>query len=239
LIDSDLSAHPAAGFAEISRQLLQASTLQDTLQRIVDLSVSTVESCDAAALSFVQGDEVVTPVWTEATVLEIDKLQFETGEGPCLDAIAQETIVYAEDLPEDPRWPKLGPLAAEAGMHSVLSLKLGWDDSLGSLNLYAKTPAAYGEGELTRGNIFATHAALALEAQTILDREQTRLQKLHTALISRDIIGQAKGVLMYRDLITADRAFHDLRMASQRLNIKLRDIAQRVVDTGEMPQNAF
>jgi GAF domain-containing protein len=246
LQDNDLSAHPAASFAEISRQLLQAPTLDDTLQRIVDLSVSSVSSCDAAAISFIQGDEVVTPAWTEPAVLKIDKLQYQTGEGPCLDAIARETVVYTENLPADPRWPKLGPLAAEAGIHSVLSLKLGTDDPLGSLNLYAKNVGAYGETELSDGNIFAVHAALALEAKTTLDRtaralehEQTKLQKLQRALISRDIIGQAKGVLMYRDRITADHAFHELRMASQRLNIKLKDIAQQVVDTGEIPQSAF
>lgn len=246
LIDSYLSADPAAGFAEISRQLLQAPSFQDTLQRIVDLSVSTVEPCDGAAISFVEGDEVVTPVWTEPTVLHIDKLQYETGEGPCLDAIAKKSIVYAEDLPADPRWPRLAPLAVETGIHSVMSLKLGTDDTLGSLNLYARTPGAYGEIELTRGNIFATHAALALEAKSTLDRtvraleeERTKLQKLQSALGSRDIIGQAKGVLMHRDRITADQAFRELRLASQTLNIKLRDIAQRVVDTGEIPQRVF
>ncbi len=238
--------HPAAGFAEISRQLLKAPTVQDILQRIIELSLSTVEPCDAAAISFVQGDEVVTPVWTEQAVLDLHKLQHKTGEGPSLDAIANETVVYAENLPADPRWPNFGPLVAEAGMRSVLSLKLGTDGTLGSLSLYAKNPGAYGSGELQNGNILATHAALALEVRTAMDQtvkalelEQSRLRKLQAALISRDLIGQAKGVLMHRDRITADRAFHELRVVSQRFNVKLREVAQRVVDTGEIPHNAF
>lgn len=245
MIKNDLS-HPAAGFAEISRQLFKAPTVRDTLQTIVQLSLRTVGSCDAAAISFVQGGEVATPVWTDRAALDLDKLQYEAGEGPCLDAISDHEVVYTEDLSGDPRWPNLASLASDTEVRSVLSLRLGSDDTMGSLNLYSRVRGAYGSVELAQGRIFATHSALALEARTALDRtvkalelEQTRLQKLQTALISRDLIGQAKGVLMHRDHITADRAFHELRVASQRLNIKLREVAQRVVDTGESPQSAF
>ena len=243
---TDPSLRSAAGFAEIARQLFKAPTLKEAFQRLAYLSVRTLEPCDAAAVSYRQGEEVVTPVGTEPAALELDKQQYETGEGPCLDAIAHKTTVYAENAPEDPRWPNFAPIAEAAGVRSVLSLQLGIDGTIGSLNLYAKAPGAYGEAELVKSSILATHAGLALEARAALDEaagaldaERERIQKLQTALISRDVIGQAKGVLMHRHRITSERAFSELRAASQRLNIKLRDVAQRVVDTGEMPRSAF
>jgi GAF domain-containing protein len=243
---TDPSAPSAAAFAEIARHLFKAPSLKEAFQRLVDVSVRTVRPCDAAAISFRQGDEVVTPVWSTPAALELDKQQYEAGEGPCLDVLVKETTVYAQNVSEDPRWPRFGPLAAAAGMHSVLSVKLGTDEAMGALNLYAKAPAAYGDEDLAKSDLIAKHAAVALEARAALDQatgaleaERDRVQKLQTALKSRDVIGQAKGVLMHRHRITSERAFSELREVSQRLNIKLRDIAQRVVDTGEMPRSAF
>src|SRR5688572_4981212 len=95
----------AATFAEIARTLYSAHTVKETLHRIVDLSVGTIDGCSGAGISFLQGDEIVTPVWTEPRVLEVDTMQYSTGQGPCLDAIAGGTSFYAEDLLTDPRWP--------------------------------------------------------------------------------------------------------------------------------------
>lgn len=242
----DSPVHSAANFADIAQQLLKAHTLQQTLQRIVELSVDVIEPCDSAAISLSREGEVVTPVWTDPAALEMDASQYRSGEGPCLDAIRHRASVYAGDISSKKRWPKLAPKARAAGVGSVLSLRLGTDEMLGALNLYARQPAAYSDEDVARGDVFASHAGLALEVKSHLERtiealdaERLRVEKLEVALLSRDVIGQAKGVLMHRHRIIADRAFDELRGASQRLNIKLRDIAQRVVDTGELPQNPF
>lgn len=232
----------AANFAAISRGLYSAGTVKETLQRTVDYSVHTIDGCIGAGISFVQGDKVMTPVWTELKIVEIDEMQYTTGQGPCLDAIAHGETFYADDLLTDTRWPNFGPLAAQAGMRSLLSFRLAGETTLGALNLYARLPQAFGATDRAKGLIFATHAGVALaaaleleDATRALEVETTRLQNLHGALVSRQVIGRAEGILMNRERITGDQAFDLLRRASQDLNIKLREIAQVVVDTGEIP----
>lgn len=232
----------AANFARIARSLYAAQTVQDTLQRIVDLSVETIDGCSGAGISFVQGDEIVTPVWTEPMVLKIDEMQYTTNQGPCLDAISHGESFYADDLLTDDRWPAFGPKAAAAGMRCLLSFCLFGETVLGALNLYARLPRAFGATDRAQALIFATHAGVALAAASTQERtnnalsvELKRLDDLHGALASRQVIGRAEGILMQRELISAEDAFDLLRRASQHLNTKLREVAQVVVDTGEVP----
>jgi len=233
----------AATFAEIARALYSAHTVQETLHRIVAFSVGTIEGCSGAGISFVKGDDIVTPVWTDPNVLAVDSMQYATGQGPCLDAIARGESFYAEDLLNDPRWPDFGPRAAEAGMRSLLSFCLFGETTLGALNLYARFPRAFDATDRAKGLIFATHAGVALAAATEIEDaaqalavEIERLENLHGALASRQVIGRAEGILMQREHITADQAFDLLRRASQNLNTKLREVAQYVVDTGDLPR---
>ena len=231
----------AATFAAISRSLYAAGTVQETLQRIVDFSVLTIEGCTGAGISFMQGDEISTPVWTEPMVLEVDTMQYAAGQGPCLDAIAHGGSFYAEDLLTDPQWPSFGPMAAKAGMRSLLSFCLIGDAKLGALNLYSRLPLAFSITDRATALILAAHAGVALSAAEELEAaadalaaEIKRLEDLHGALASRQVIGRAEGILMQRDLITSDQAFDLLRRASQHLNIKLSEVAQGVVDTGDV-----
>lgn len=232
----------ASAFAGIARTLFSDLTVLGTLQQIVDFAVATVEGCDAAGISLLSGSTVTTPVFSDPVALVIDTLQYEAGEGPCLDAITHEGSVYAEDLAEDDRWPAFGPRAAEAGMRSLLSFPLGSQETLGALNLYAALPRAYGATDRTKALIFATHAGIALGAaeamadvHAALSEETLRVENLRGALASREVIGQAEGILIERERITADQAFGILRRASQHLNIKLREVAAYVVETGEVP----
>jgi len=158
----------AATFAAIARSLYSAHTVEETLRRIVAFSVDTIDGCSGAGISFVRGDQVVTPVWTEPLVLEVDEMQYTTGEGPCLDAIAHGASVYADDLLTDSRWPTFGPMAAERGMRSLLSFCLHGESTIGALNLYAGLPRAFGVTDRATGLIFATHAGVALAAATIV-----------------------------------------------------------------------
>ena len=214
---------------------LTAETVQGTMQRIVDLAVDTIEGCDHASISVLEGTQIATQVYSDPRVADVDVLQYDTGEGPCVDVVNHGTTsVYAEDLTDDPRWPRFGPRAAAAGMRSLLAIRLLGDRTLGALNLYARLPRAYGATDRATGVIFATHAGIALaaaEART----EAHRVEHLEQALSSRELIGQAQGILMERERITADQAFDVLRRGSQHLNVKLREVAQRLVDTGERP----
>jgi GAF domain-containing protein len=159
-----------------------------------------------------------------------DDLQQQTQQGPCLDAMYEQRTVRVDDLTTDPRWPELARRAtAELGVARVLCFQLFVHaGNLGALNLLARRPGAFTDESERIGLLFASHAAIAVA-------DARDLNHITTALDSRDVIGQAKGILMERLKITADQAFGVLSRLSQRSNVKLRDVARNLVETGEMP----
>ena len=221
--------------SEVARSLFAAGGVQDTLQAIVDLAVTTIDGCDYAGIFIAVGDQITTAVYSDELVVEVDALQREADEGPCLDAMSRNATFYAEDLVDDPRWAVFGPQAVDIGVRCALALSLVANDSPGALNLYARYPRAFGATDRAKGVIFATLSSLALSGAQTHEHEDRRAENLHTALGSRELIGQAQGILMEREHITSQQAFDILRRASQHLNIKLREVAQELVETGERP----
>jgi transcriptional regulator with GAF, ATPase, and Fis domain len=222
----------AETFADVARALLGQVDVQHTLQKIVDLAVETIEGCDHAGISFLKGGTGWTPAATDSVPPAVDAIQYETGEGPCLSAIREHDVFESPDLRLERRWPEFAARAErETGISSMLAFRLFVaGDTLGALNLYSKTVDAFDERSHTVGLVFAAHAAIALS--TAIHSEQ-----MDEALQSRDLIGQAKGILMAREGVTADEAFDMLRRASQRLNVKLREVAGRMVQSTETPSS--
>jgi len=219
-------AHPsdlAETFAEVARSLGAEGSVEGTMDRIVKLAVETIDGCDHAGISLVRGRTVSTPAASDAVPTMVDTIQYEVGEGPCLDAIREHEVFGTDDLRQERRWPNFSARAVDrSGVLSMLCFRLFVEeDTMGALNLHSRTAAAFDADDHTVGAVFAAHAALALSAA--LKQEQ-----LEDALRSRDVIGQAKGILMAREQVTADEAFDMLRRASQRLNVKLRDVAGRI-----------
>jgi hypothetical protein len=225
-----------ANLSEVARALFAAGSVADTLQAVVDQAVATIDGCDFAGIFMLDDGAVSTAVKTHPVVVDIDSLQQATGEGPCLDAIEQRTTVYAEDLADDPRWPSFGPQGAAAGTRCALAYHLYTNGTLGALNLYAQYPRAFGATDRAKGLILATLSALALGGARTHEDEDRRAGHLNQALATRELIGQAQGILMERERITSDQAFDILRRASQHLNIRLREVAQDLVDTGDRPE---
>lgn len=220
--------------SEIAVELFSSPTVQGTLQRIVDLAAGAVEGCHAAGVFVVEDSVASTAAASDPSVVELHRMQIEAGEGPCLDAAVGGSTFYATDLLDDGRWPIFGPLAVEAGIRSILAYALV-GDRLRALNLYGQLPAAFGATDRAQGHLFATLATLALDSAERRDAGEHHAVQLTEALKTREVIGQAQGILMERERITADQAFDVLRRASQRMNIKLRDVASNLVDTGEDP----
>jgi GAF domain-containing protein len=162
-------------------------------------------------------------------------MQHQTGEGPCLDAIVHQLIFYVDDLNSDLRWPHFAPQATALGLRSMLALPLVGSESIGAINLYARYPAAFGVVDRAKATILASLASLALTVAHTHEDEERRADNLMAALDSRETIGEALGILMERERISSDQAFEVLRRASQHLNLKLREVAQNLVDTGERP----
>jgi GAF domain-containing protein len=217
------SVELANTFADIARALLGQDDLEATLNKITALAVETIDGCDHAAVSLVQGRRVSTRAASDDVPAQVDAIQYETDQGPCLDAIREHETFRMHDLASEDRWPEFSRRAAEqTGIASMLSFRLFADsDTMGALNLYSKERGAFDDEALAVGAVFATHAAVALAGAQ-------RDEQMQRALQGRDVIGQAKGIIMAQQNVSADEAFDILRRASQRLNMKLRDLAERV-----------
>ena len=233
--DRDPVADLADDMTATVEALLTAGSVGETLARLIELAVSTIDGCDYAGIFVSEGGVISTPYSTDTLVVELDGFQQSTGEGPCLDAVSRGAAFYADDLSEDPRWPRFGPAATAIGVRSLLALPLRVNETPGALNLYSRFAGAFGVIDRGKGSLLAAVAGVAFTAARSHEDEERRTANFQAALATREMIGQAQGILMERERITAAEAFDILRRASQHLNVKLRDIAQNVVDTGERP----
>jgi len=209
---------------------LDAGSVHETLQRTVDMAVETIPGCGHAGVSIIHGRKVSTPAASDSVALRMDAIQYEAQEGPCLDAIADRQTFKTDDLTRERRWPKFSVRGHhETGVTSMLAFRLfARGHTFGALNLFSNQRAAFGEEADQIGALFAALASTALAAAQ-------REEDLVTALGNRDVIGQAKGILMERHHVTDDEAFEMLKRASQNLNVRVAALAERVSQTGESP----
>lgn len=219
----------ALAFADLAKDLYQSATIDEVLARIVEAAASVVDGCDGASVTFSDGERHWTAASHGPLAGPADELQHRLGEGPVLAAVDEPVArLGAFDGVDDEaeRWPALrdawGSVDAAAVLSCGLFLPTAASKHQGALNLYAAEDGAFDPESVDLGRILAAHASVAVA--TAQERQDFR-----TALEGRDVIGQAKGVLMEREGIPADQAFDILRRASQRLNVKLRDIAQQIV----------
>ncbi|GLZ52487.1 ANTAR domain-containing protein [Actinomycetospora sp. NBRC 106378] len=174
-----------------------------------------------------------TPVETDELATRADHIQYETGEGPCVEVVASSSSgsTSSRDLAHDPRYPRFGPRVAQLGMTAVIATGMfpdGEPPRLGALNHYFRSAEHLDDVDEDVLLLLAAHAAVALQAAQRVEAERLRSVQLTEALQSRDVIGQAKGILMERRGVGADEAFDILRRASQDLNVKIRDIASTI-----------
>jgi GAF domain-containing protein len=223
------SAGVARELSRLSREMQADMTTAALLSRIVAAAVTEVPGAGHAGITLVSHGEVSTPAASDDLAAEVDRLQRETGEGPCIDSARQHVTVRADDLRAEARWPEFARRAAELGVRSVLSFQLFVEaESFGALNVYAGAAGAFGPESESTGMLLASHAAIAMTA------ERTRAQ-LRIGLDSRDVIGQAKGILMERYKITGTQAFALIVASSQAVNQKLWVVADHLATTGELP----
>ncbi len=219
------AVHVAETFGEVARALAAHDDLETTLDKIVRLAVENLDACEHAGITRVQKREITSPASTGDIPRIVDRIQSETGEGPCVDAIKEHEVFQTGHLDGEHRWPSFSARAhQETGIRSILSLRLFIEeDTMGALNLYSTVPDAFDDTDVALGSVFAVHAAVAMSASR---REQTLEDKAE----SRDVIGRAKGILMARSGVDDAQAFEMLKSASQRMNLKLRDVAQRIAE---------
>ena len=219
----------AAQLSEAARELQRAQDDPEaTLREVVKSAIVLIPGAEEASITEVAGRKSLESRAASSELPErVDAVMLEVGEGPCLDALFEERIVRVPEMATEQRWPRFAPAAVQLGAHSMLSFQLRVEgDNLGSLNLYASKPRAFTDESEHIGAVFATHAAIGYASAKQLDQ-------LNDALQTRDLIGQAVGILMERYSITSDRAFATLIRISQQSNRKLRDLAAELVGATE------
>jgi GAF domain-containing protein len=203
--------------------------LQPTLEAIASTAVTMLSPVRHAALTVLAHGELIPRASTGEPPLLLDRLQQRLGDGPCINAAKRQCVFRIDDTREDLRWPEFNAAAARLNVRSMLCVPLWIDErGLGALSLYADQATAFNDLHERVTILLATFAALALA-------EAQHADQMHDALGNRDIIGQAKGILMERHGITADAAFSVLSRISQAENLKVAEIARRFVETGRLP----
>ncbi len=225
-----------APFPDLAAVLLSEQTVADLLAIIVDLAASAIDGADGASVSMVAAGRkgFETTGASSPLVEDLDAAQYEKGEGPCIEAIRAGTEVRAR-LPAG-QWRRFSERAVSAGMRSVWALPLTVKEtSIGALNLYSRRDEPWLAPSSGTARRLAGQAAVVLANAASLASAETTNAHLQEALESRDVIGQAKGILMARQNVSADDAFEILRQASQGSGRKLREIAVEVVKRLEPP----
>ncbi|SNT47413.1 GAF and ANTAR domain-containing protein [Rhodococcoides kyotonense] len=213
--------------AEAARGFFRPRSVDDTLVEVTRAVTTVIEAADCADVLVVAGRTSFTShAATNDLPLRLDSLQETLQEGPCVDAARRGVLVRCDDFATDPRWPRFGPEAAKIGVHSGLSFQLyTGDDTLGALNVFAAAPHAFDDRDEELGAVFATHAAMALYTAN-------KSEQFESALASRDLIGQAKGMLIERYSIDSVQAFALLVKISQDANVSVATLADRLVALG-------
>jgi GAF domain-containing protein len=230
--ESSIGADIVTAFADVASALYASEVLDEALCRLTSAAVEVIAGCEMASVSLLQGKQIRTVGATNRVAEQGDRIQYATGQGPCVDAATEKRLVYTPDLTVDARWPEFSRrVSTELEVCSMLACRLqvnrdGGDAVLGALNMYALSTDAFSDDDMLVAVLLASHSSVVIDASL-------RQASLRVAIESRDVIGQAKGILMERYKLSDADAFDRLRAASQTMNKKLRDVAETLATTGE------
>ncbi len=215
----------AAAMSVVARELGASTDLQSTLATLVQGAVTALPDVDHAGISVVhRRGRIETVAASDRLVRELDELQYSLGEGPCVDAARDDDVVRVQHARHEERWPRFMPRAVQRGLRSQLGLRLYTESrTIGVLNLYSTTSDSITDEVEQMAELFSAYAT------TSLGRAQSA-ESLDNVIASRQVIGQATGIVMERYGLDEGRAFEYLLRVSSLANQKLRDIAREMVD---------
>ena len=219
-----------AAFAELGRIKLGETDLDGVLDRVAVLARQTIPGAGEVSITLVRGRGAYTAAFTGELALQLDEQQYENGDGPCLTAATEKATVSVPDVAAEKRWPDWAARAGELGAGSSLSVGLPiLEDVSGALNVYGRTVRAFDPVAISHAQTFAGHAAIALANAHLYDTTANMAQHMQSAMASRAVIEQAKGIIMGERRCTPDEAFAILTKVSQDSNRKVRDVAAALV----------
>ena len=216
--------------ASLTRYFVGNQTLGDTLHEVADLTTLAVPVADHVGITLLVDGKLATSVFTHPEVPEIDRAQYRTGDGPCVEAYRTGVPFVIDSTRVPGPWQEFRESAERHGVLSTLSLPLIADQGpIGALNLYAEIEHAFDDENRRVAQLFASQAAFVLaNAQAYWDARSLS-ENLTQAMLSRAVIEQAKGIIMASMGCGPEEAWQLLKTQSQAQNIKLRDIADEIV----------
>jgi GAF domain-containing protein len=219
-----------ASLGALARFFVGDGSAEETLTRVAELSVDALEPVTLAGITMRIEGRPRTAVFTDDLAPEIDRAQYDEGTGPCLTAFEEGRVTAIDSTREDGPWPVFRAAAAAHGVGSTLSVPLVVDGTaVGALNLYAARERAFSADDRAHAELFASQAAIVLANVRAYWEARDLSRGLSEAMKSRAVIEQAKGILMAAEGVDEDAAFDILVAASQRENLKVREIATRIV----------
>jgi GAF domain-containing protein len=211
-------------FARMGLRLREEPDVDQTVERIIGYATTAVGCAHASVMLVRGGNEIERTVASAEIAAEADRLQLECGEGPCVGAIDDVTSYLVHEAATDTRWPSWGSRVAALGIHSVASVRLDTAEStIGALNHYDESPRHFDSDDLAVAEILARHASMALDSSLKQD-------VLRRAVDTRNVVGQAQGILMERYDLDADEAFSLLRRYAAQSGARLTAVARRLID---------
>jgi hypothetical protein len=200
------------------------------LDSLVRLAVENTPGAEACGLTLERAGRGLTVTYSGELAARGDERQYELDDGPCLQALRSGRVVTVPDMADEQRWGAYPQRAVEAGVRSSLSLPLTVGErGRGALNLYASQPHAFTDIDVLAGQSWAGQASGALSVAWRMGEREAAVDHLTRGMVTRQVIGQAVGLLMAQRRCTAEEAFELLKGASQRNNEKLRDVAARMI----------
>jgi ANTAR domain-containing protein/GAF domain-containing protein len=227
-------ADPATVFAALAEIIYQGSDVSEMYAAICIAATMTVRGCDHASLLVRDNDRYITVGASDRLAQKIDELERRAGDGPCIDAIEEETPQIDPNLTTPSLWPKLASvLVEETPVRGAMGFRLLVNKRKGAaLNLFSDTPDMFDQESAGRAAVLASFASVAINA--VAKGEDAA--SLRRGLLSNREIGKAVGMLMLLHEMTEDQAFDLLRRHSQALNIKLAEVAREVIERrGQLP----
>jgi GAF domain-containing protein len=220
-------------FAALSGISFATHSLGEVLRRTAELAVASVPGADEVSITLLDDhDHARTVAFSGSLATVLDERQYAIGFGPCLDAAQSGQTIRIDDTAREERYAEFAATARRAGVHSTVAIGMPLSyEGLAAMNVYCRTPGApLTEEARAAARAFADHAAVTIANAALLASRTRVAEQLTTAMRTRAVIEQAKGVVATMCACDPEEAFEFLRKRSQSLNRKLHDIAAQVVD---------
>ena len=227
----DLPEESLERLTRVERLLRTERTLPAKLESVAAIAGRTVPNCDAAGISLVVDGEPTTSAVSDRLAVEIDLVQYDTGEGPCLAAIDGKKVIRVDILERDSRFSRFAPGAVAMDINSVLSLPLqAGDRVVGALNLYSRLPNAFDARAEQAAQPLADYATEVIATSALYASALDMVDGLVESLENQAIIAQAVGILSATEQRTTEKALERLRALALASGHSMRTVAGWVIE---------